>query len=274
MAEKGKPRRTQLTHTKTTSIHSHIKHTKHTKHTQPFAFLTTVFVCIAMALVLPRGLAFALAAAAVVAAVLVTMPPVVLGGLPANQGGALFTSSGNIHSLFTVEKDMAKLLREFIQDQETRLHHLKQLVDTMEHTPVPPTDNDLDPQDSFGLLHRMVRCCCWWWCACRPDFSTFDWSQHRCLQAYHGAFLLLALFDLCGCRWKELHTCKRWWRVTCKKKSSKPCQAPVCQTWMTSRVHPRAFSDCSECMHCTLEVALRWGQHNLFALFSRIHTRT
>ncbi|EGD81623.1 p4ha2 protein [Salpingoeca rosetta] len=100
-----------------------------------------------------------LARAVVVVGLLVVGVPRVqpaYGGLAANKGGSLFTSSANIHSLFSVEKDMAQLLKRYIQDQEHRLQQLKGLVDVIERTPVPPTDNDLEPQDSFGLLHRMV----------------------------------------------------------------------------------------------------------------------
>lgn len=77
-------------------------------------------------------------------------------GAPTTQPGSLFTSSANIHSLFSVERDTAHILREFVQQQEHRLARVKDFIELIEKVNIPPSDEELVPQESFGLLHRLV----------------------------------------------------------------------------------------------------------------------
>ena len=88
---------------------------------------------------------------------LVTVCSLLFASTAAMGSGDLFTSSANIFRLFSVEKDVAGLLRTYIADHEQRLVELKQLADKLEATPLPLADTDLDPSESFAVLKRLVK---------------------------------------------------------------------------------------------------------------------
>eukprot|EP00045_Choanoeca_perplexa_P002770 m.26664 g.26664 ORF g.26664 m.26664 type:complete len:500 (-) comp11697_c0_seq1:53-1552(-) len=86
----------------------------------------------------------------------VTACSLLIATTAAMGSGDLFTSSSNIFRLFSVEKEVASNLRNFIADHEQRLVELKQMADKLEATPMPLADTDLDPSESFAVLKRLA----------------------------------------------------------------------------------------------------------------------
>eukprot|EP00049_Salpingoeca_infusionum_P006261 m.104072 g.104072 ORF g.104072 m.104072 type:complete len:587 (+) comp13253_c1_seq2:594-2354(+) len=69
--------------------------------------------------------------------------------------GSLFTSTANIHKLFTTQQSIGALVRDVISQQEVTLGKLKRLADQLDASIVPESDEDLEPEESFALINRL-----------------------------------------------------------------------------------------------------------------------
>eukprot|EP00055_Hartaetosiga_balthica_P012471 m.60664 g.60664 ORF g.60664 m.60664 type:complete len:518 (-) comp7957_c0_seq1:4013-5566(-) len=76
-------------------------------------------------------------------------------GVHAMGSGSVFTSSGNVHALFSQEKNLGIVLDKFVQEQEEKLKELKEIVSIMKEVHVPSSDSELEPGEGFAILSRL-----------------------------------------------------------------------------------------------------------------------